>query len=169
MSHTMYQASIPVYVHGLNNLSAILTKAEAYAAAKKIDPSVLVNARLAPDMFPLSRQIQITSDGVKGGVARLAGVEIPSYPDTEATFAELQERIKKTIVFIHSVSLQQIDGSEKKAITLKVGGRELKFEGLDYLLRFVNPNFYFHISIAYAILRHNGLDVGKMDYLGPIQ
>lgn len=169
MTHSMYQASIPVYVHGLTNLSALLTKAENYATAKKIDPSVFINARLAPDMFPLARQIQITSDVVKGGVARLAGVDVPSYADTETTFAELQERIKKTTAFLQSVSAKQIDGSETKKISLKVGGRDLSFEGLDYLLRFMNPNFYFHISIAYAILRHNGVDIGKMDYLGAIQ
>ena len=168
MSLTMYQASIPTFIHGLNNLSAILTKASAYAAARKIDPSVLVNARLAPDMFPLSRQIQIASDGVKGCAARLAGIEVPSFPDTETTFDELQARIAKTITFLKSVTAKQIDGSEERDITLKVGGNDMRFKGEHYLLSFVIPNFYFHITAAYAILRHNGLDIGKRDFLGTL-
>ncbi len=166
MSLSMYQASIPTFVRGLKNLSAILAKASAYAESKKIDQTVLVNARLAPDMFPLARQIQIASDGVKGCAARLAGVEVPSFPDNEASFADLQERINKTISFIESVKPEQIDGSEEKAIHLKVGGRELDFKGQPYLLEFVIPNFYFHLTAAYAILRHNGLDIGKRDFLG---
>lgn len=166
MTLSMYQASIPVFVRMLNNLSAILTKAEAYASAKSIEPSVLVNARLAPDMFPLSRQIQIASDTAKGCAARLAGVEVPSFPDTESTFAELQERIKKTLNFVQSVDASRIDGSEGKAITLKMRTGELNFTGQDYLLNFVLPNLYFHVSVAYGILRHNGLDIGKKDYLG---
>ncbi|MDX2074629.1 MAG: DUF1993 domain-containing protein [Alphaproteobacteria bacterium] len=169
MTISMYQASVPTFVHGLTNLSVILTKAAAYAEAKKIDPSVLINARLYPDMFPFSRQIQITTDVVKGGVARLAGLEVPAFPDTEATFPELQERIAKTVAFIKTATAGQIDGSEEKAISLKVGPNQMSFKGQDYLLQFVIPNFYFHISIAYAILRHNGLDVGKMDFLGKIQ
>ena len=166
MTLSMYQASIPTFIHGLQNLSAILAKAAAYAAAKKIDPSVLIGARLAPDMFPLSRQIQIATDGVKGCAARLAGIDVPSYPDTEITFPELQARIAKTIAFLQSVSAEKIDGSEKRAILLKVGGNELKFEGQPYLLGFVIPNFYFHVTTAYAILRHNGVDIGKIDFLG---
>ena len=169
MSLSMYQASIPVFVHALTNLSAILGKAEAYATAKKIEPSVLINARLYPDMFPLSRQIQIACDIAKGGVARLADVDVPSFADTETTFAELQERIKKTIAFIQGQTAKQIDGSEAKAINLKVGGNELKFEGQPYLLNFVIPNIFFHTSITYAILRHNGVEIGKMDFLGAIQ
>ena len=165
MSISMYQSSVPVCVRMLSNLSAILKKAEAYAAAKKIDPSVLINARLAPDMFPLSRQIQIATDVTKGGAARLAGVDVPSYEDKEATFPELQERIQKTITFIQSIKPAQIDGSEEREINLKVGD-EMNFLGLPYLLTFVMPNVYFHVTTAYAILRHNGLDVGKMDYLG---
>src|SRR5271170_1745094 len=162
MSLSMYQASIPTFIHGLNNLSAILTKAAAYAEAKKIDPSVLVGARLAPDMFPLSRQIQIATDGVKGGAARLAGIDVPSYADTETTFDELQARIAKTIAFLQSVSAKQIDGSEERAISFKGGARDWNFKsGHDYLLTFVIPNFYFHVTTAYAILRHNGLDIGK--------
>jgi len=162
----MYQASIPVFVKQLNNLSAILKKAEEHAAAKKIEPEVFINARLAPDMFPLSRQIQIATDGVKGCAARLVGVEVPSYPDTEKTFPELQARIAKTIEFINTFSAKQIDGSEERKVTLKLRGQETVFLGQPYLLNFVLPNLYFHITTAYAILRHNGVDVGKKDFLG---
>jgi len=168
MTLSMYQASIPVIVHALNNLTVILKKGEAFATAKKIEPSVLINARLAPDMFPLSRQVQIATDVVKGGAARLAGVEIPSYADTESSFAELYERINKTITFLNGFKPAQIDGSEDKAISLKVGGNDLAFTGQQYLLHFVLPNLFFHITTAYAILRHNGVDVGKKDFLGGI-
>ncbi len=166
MSLSMYQASIPVIVRFLERLSAILAKGEAHATAKKIDPSVFINARLAPDMFPLSRQVQIATDVTKGGVARLAGVEIPSYADTESSFAELQERIKKTIAFVQGIKAPQIDGSETRTISLKVGGRELSFDGLTYLLNFVMPNLFFHVTTAYDILRHNGVELGKGDFLG---
>lgn len=168
MTLSMYKASIPVFVHNLNNLSAILDKAAAYAEKKKIEPSVLINARLAPDMFPLSRQVQIASDIAKGGAARLAGAEIPSYEDKETTFAELKARVAKTIAFLETIKAAQIDGSEGKKITLKVGGREMNFTGLPYLFNFVLPNIYFHITAAYAILRHNGLEIGKADYLGNV-
>jgi len=151
-----------------NNLLGILKKGEVFAAAKKIEPSVLANARLAPDMFPLSRQVQIATDVVKGGAARLAGAEIPSYADTESSFAELYERIQKTIAFLNGFKAAQIDGSEDKAITLKVGGNDLTFTGQQYLLHFVLPNLFFHITAAYAILRHNGVDVGKKDFLGSL-
>lgn len=166
MSLTMYQASIPVFIRMLGNLSAILEKAAAHAETKKIDPSVFVNARLAPDMYPLSRQIQIATDMAKGCAARLAGIEIPSYADTESTFPELQERIAKTVDFLQSVSAEQIDGSEERTVTLKIHGKELNFLGQPYLLNYVLPNFYFHITTAYAILRHNGLEIGKMDFIG---
>jgi hypothetical protein len=166
MSLSMYQASIPVFIRNLNNLSAILTKAEANALARKIDPDVFVNARLAPDMFALARQIQIATDAVKGGTARLAGVEVPSFPDTEKTFPELQARIAKIIDFLKTFKAQQIDGSEERKITLKVGGQEMTFSGQVYLLNFVLPNLFFHITTTYAILRHNGVDLGKKDYLG---
>lgn len=162
----MYQASIPVFVRMLDNLTEILKKAEAYADAKKIDHSVLINARLAPDMFPLSRQVQIATDGVKGCAARLAGIEVPSYADTETTFPELYARIQKTIDFLKSVTAKQIDGTEDKQISLNVGKRALEFKGQVYLLYFVIPNFYFHVTAAYAIIRHNGVDIGKMDFLG---
>ena len=166
MSLTMYQASIPVFVRMLGNLSAILDKAAAHAEAKKIDPSVFINARLAPDMFPLSRQIQIATDMAKGCAARLAGIEVPSYEDNESTFAELHARIAKTIAFIESVSASQIDGSEERQITLKFGSHELNFLGQAYLLNFVLPNFHFHLTTTYAILRHNGVEIGKKDYTG---
>ena len=166
MSLSMYQASIPVFIRNLNNLSAVLKKAEAHAQAKKIEPDVFINARLAPDMYPLARQVQITTDAVKGGAARLAGVEVPSFPDTEKTFPELQARISKIIDFLNTFKAGQIDGGEDRKVTLKIGGQEMSFAGQPYLLNFVLPNMYFHISIAYAILRHNGVDLGKKDYLG---
>lgn len=166
MSLTMYQASIPSFVRMLDNLSVILDKAAAHAEAKKIDPAVFINARLAPDMFPLSRQVQIATDMVKGCAARLAGIEVPRYEDNETTFAELQTRIGKTKAFLQSVSASQIDGSEERQITLKFGSRELSFLGQPYLLDFVLPNFHFHLSMTYAILRHNGVEIGKKDYIG---
>jgi hypothetical protein len=166
MSLSMYQASIPVFIRNLNNLSAILTKAEANAQARKIEPEVFVNARLAPDMFPLSRQVQIATDAVKGCAARLAGVEVPSFPDTEKTFPDLQARIAKTADFLKTFKAGQIDGTEEKKIALKVGGQDMTFAGQVYLLNFVLPNLYFHITTAYAILRHNGVELGKKDYLG---
>jgi hypothetical protein len=169
MTLSMYQASVPVFIHSLKNLSAILSKAEAFCAAKKIDPSVLINARLAPDMFPLSRQVQIATDIAKGGAARLADIEVPSFPDTETTFAELQARVAKILAFLQTLKAAQIDGSEDRAINLKVGPRELSFKGQDYLTHFVIPNVYFHITAAYAILRHNGVELGKSDFLGEIQ
>jgi hypothetical protein len=166
MSLSMYQASIPVFVRALANLSHVLDKGAAFAEARKIDPSVLVTARLAPDMFPLSRQVQIATDMVKGAAARLAGAEIPSYADTEASFADLKARIAKTVAFLDGFKAGQIDGSETRSVSLKVRGRDTSFRGQDYLLTFVYPNLFFHISIAYAILRHNGVELGKMDYLG---
>jgi hypothetical protein len=166
MSLTMYQASIPSFVRMLGNLSAILDKAAAHAEAKKIDPAVFINARLAPDMFPLSRQVQIATDMVKGCAARLAGIEVPRYEDNETTFAELQARIDKTKAFIQSVNASQIDGSEQRQIALKFGSRDLSFLGQPYLLDFVLPNFHFHLSMTYAILRHNGVEIGKKDYIG---
>lgn len=169
MTISMYQASIPTFIHSLGNLYAILAKAATYAGAKKIDPSVLVNARLYPDMFPLSRQVQIATDVAKGGAARLAGVEVPSFADNETTFEQLQERVAKTIAFLKTITAAQVDGSEGKEISLKVGPNQMSFKGQDYLLQFVIPNVYFHITTTYAILRHNGLDIGKADFLGKIQ
>lgn len=161
----MYQASVPVFIRMLQNLAHLLEKGEAYAKEKKFDSAILVNARLAPDMFPLSRQVQIASDGVKGCAARLAGAEVPSYADTEASMEELIARVEKTVAFLKTFSAQQIDGTEEKPIHLKIGGRELDFKGQDYLLGFVLPNLYFHITAAYAILRHNGVPLGKVDFL----
>jgi uncharacterized protein len=161
MSISMYRASIPVFIRALNNLSAILKKGETHAGSASF-----VEARLAPDMLTLAGQVQRTSDTAKATVARLAGIDSPSFPDTEKTFAELQARIKKTIDFLQGVKPAQIDGSEQKKIEFKAGQRELKFTGEDYLLGFALPNFYFHVTAAYAILRHKGVALGKMDYLG---
>ncbi len=169
MSLTMYQASIPAFVRMLGNLSAILNKAVDHAEAKTIDPAVFINARLAPDMYPLSRQIQIATDMVKGCAARLAGIEVPTYEDTETTFAELQARIAKTMTFLQSVNEDQINGSEEREITLKIRSREMVFLGQAYLFNFVIPNFYFHVTTTYAILRHNDVEIGKMDYMGEPQ
>ena len=166
MTISMYQASVPVLARMFGNLSAILTKAEEDSAARKIEPSVFLNARLAPDMHPLTRQIQIASDAAKGGVGRLAGIDVPSFADTETSFSELHARIKKTLDFIESVTASQIDGSEAKTITLQFPGREVSFPGQVFLLNFTLPNFFFHVTMAYAILRHNGVTVGKMDFLG---
>jgi uncharacterized protein len=166
MSLSMYQASVPVFTRALGNLSKILDKGAAFADSRKIDPSVLINARLAADMFPLSKQVQIATDMAQRGSARLAGVDFANMPDTETTFPELQARISKTLKFVKSLSASQIDGSEAKPITITVGGNDMTFTGQVYLLNFVLPNLYFHITAAYLILRHNGVDVGKLDFLG---
>ncbi|WP_437735065.1 DUF1993 domain-containing protein [Sorangium sp. So ce1335] len=166
MAISMYQASVPVLVRMLGNLASILTKAVAYAEAKKIEPRVLLDARLAPDMLSLTRQVQIATDTAKGCGARLAGVDVPKYEDNEASFDELQARIAKTVAFLNGLRREQIDGSEDRDVTIPTRGQALQFKGLPYLLNFVLPNFYFHVTTAYAILRHNGLDVGKMDFLG---
>ena len=166
MTISMYQATIPVCTRMLNNLAAILEKAAAHANARKIDPTVLIDDRLYPDMLPMGRQIMIASDTAKGSAARLAGVEPPKYEDNEKTFPELIERLRKTIAYLNTFKPEQIDGSEKKTITLKFRDDTLTLEGLTYLLNRVLPNLYFHVSIAYAILRYNGVDIGKKDYLG---
>jgi uncharacterized protein len=162
----MYQASVPVFVRMLKHLSAILDKAAARAEAKKINPTVFMNARLAPDMLPLTFQVQTACDAAKNCAARLAGIEAPSHPDTESSFPELKARIEKTIAFLSSVGAAQVDGSEERSITLKLAGREFPFTGQSLLLQFSLPNFYFHLTTAYAILRHNGVDIGKGDYIG---
>lgn len=166
MSTSMHQASVPVFVQMLGSLRAILDKAEAHCTAKKIDPSVILGARLFPDMFPLTRQVQLTSDFAKGPMARLAGQEPPKWDDKEASFAELRARIDKTIEFVKSFKPEQIDGSENRDVTLPIGGNPTTFKGQRYLLQFALPNFYFHHTAAYSILRHNGIEVGKRDYLG---
>lgn len=162
----MYQASVPCFVRTLGNLSAILDKAQAHVDAKKLDPAALTAYRLFPDMFPMTRQVQIACDAAKGGVARLAGLEIPVHEDSEKTLAELQARIAKTLVFVRSVTPAQIDGSENKDIVIKRGETETHFKGQQFLLGNVLPNFYFHVATAYNILRHNGVEIGKRDYLG---
>jgi len=162
----MYQASSPRFANALKNLSGILDKAQAHAEAKKIDPTVLANARLFPDMLPLKRQVQIACDNAKGAVARLAGVEIPKHEDTEETFADLKARIAKTLAFVETIKPAQIDGSEEKNIHLKLGSREVDWKGMQYLLGYALPNFYFHAVTAYDILRHCGVELGKRDYIG---
>jgi len=166
MTLSMYQASAPRFANTLKNLSAILDKAQAHADAKKIEPRVLTAARLYPDMFPMSRQVQSACDTAKGAVARLAGVEVPVHEDTEQTFEELKARIAKTITFIETIQPAQVDGSEDKEVVLKFRAGEVKFKGMQYLLGQALPNFYFHVTTAYNILRHNGVEVGKRDYIG---
>jgi len=166
MTISMYQASAPRYVNMLNNLSAILDKEQAHVEAKKLDAAALTAFRLYPDMFPLSRQVQVACDSAKGAVARLAGVEIPKHEDTEQTFAELKARIAKVIAFIGTIKPEQIDGSEDKEIVLKLRGNDVSFKGMQFLLGFAYPNFYFHVTTAYDILRHNGVEIGKQDFIG---
>jgi hypothetical protein len=166
MSISMYQASAPRFANTLKNLSAILDKAKAHAEARKIDEQVLTSMRLYPDMFALARQVQIACDSAKGAVARLAGVEIPKHEDTEKTFDELKARIAKTIAFIDTVKAAQVDGSEDKDIAMKLQGRDVTFKGMQYLLGFAYPNFYFHVTTAYDILRHAGVELSKRDFVG---
>ena len=166
MTISMYQASVPVFIRMLNNLVGILEKAAAYAEARKIDPTVLINSRLYLDMFPLARQIRIATDAALSGVARLAGMEPPKFEDNETTFAELIERVRKTIACVSGFKPEQIDGSENAKIELKVRDGTLTLDGLTFLLNRALPNFYFHIATTYGILRHNGLEIGKKDYLG---
>lgn len=167
MTISMYQASVPVFIRMLNNLAAILEKAAAHAEAKKIDPAVLINFRLYPDMLPFSKQIQIAADAAKLGTARLAGIESPKYQDNETTFPELIARVRKTIEYLETLKPEQIDGSEEKEISIPSHGSTLTYRGQDLLLHRALPNLYFHITTAYAILRHNGVELGKRDYLGP--
>ena len=166
MTISMYQASVPRFANMLGNLSAILNKAQAHADAKKIDVSVLTGSRLFPDMFPMSRQVQIACDTAEGVVARLAGVAIPAHDDSEKTLAELKTRIASAIAFIQTMTPAQIDGTEDKAIVTKRGDKETHYTGMQFLLGHAVPNVYFHITTAYNILRHNGVEVGKRDYLG---
>ena len=165
---SMFQASVPRFVNILGNLSNILDKAQAHVDAKKIDPAVLPSFRLFPDMLPMSKQVQIASDTAKGVLARLAGVEIPVYEDNETTLPELKARIAKTIAFLQSIKPEQIDGSEDRIVTLPLRGTEAKFRGQPYLLHFALPNFFFHATTAYAILRHAGVEIGKLDFLGAL-
>jgi hypothetical protein len=166
MSLSMSQASIPVFVQLLTAASNVLDKAAAHAEAKKIDPSVLLATRIFPDMFPLSRQIQIATDQAKGGAARLAGLEVPKYEDNEKTIDDLKARIAKTIAFVQSIDAAKIDGTEDKDLKIPLGPTERAFKGQAYLINFVLPNFYFHLTTAYNILRHCGVEIGKRDFLG---
>lgn len=167
MTISMFQASVPQLVRAIRSLVAILGKGAAHAEASNIDPTVLINSRLYPDMFPLGKQVQIVSDVSRRGVARLAGVEAPALEDTETTFAELIDRLEKSIAYLETFSAEQLDGTEEKEITLPVGkGKTMTFEGWPYLSFFVLPNVYFHVTTAYDILRHNGVELGKRDYLG---
>ena len=166
MTISMYQATVPVMQRSLANLVAILEKGAAHAEAKKIDPAVLVASRLYPDMFPLSKQVQIASDISKGGAARLAQVEPPAFEDNETTFAELIERLRKTIAFLGTLKAQQIDGSEERTVTWQTRTATKSMQGQPYLLNHVLPNVFFHVATAYDILRHNGVEIGKQDFLG---
>jgi hypothetical protein len=166
MKISMYQASVPRFVNILGNLSSILDKAQAYSDARKLGAEVLTAYRLFPDMLPMTSQVQIACDTAKGAVARLAGVDIPVHEDSEKTLADLKARIAKTIAFIQTVTPEQIDGTEDKEIVIKRGEQETRFNGMQFLLGRAVPNFYFHVTTAYNILRHNGVEIGKRDYLG---
>ena len=168
MAISMYQVSVPVFLKALGNLAAILDKGAAFATAKKIEPSVLLGYRLAPDMLNLTRQVQIAADHAKRASARLAGIEPPVYEDSETSFADLKARIARTVAFINTLKPGQIDGSEAREITLKIGGNSRTLAGLTYLLHNALPNFYFHLTTAYAILRHCGVEIGKGDFLGQV-
>ena len=164
----MYQASAPRFANTLKSLSAIIEKAQAHCETRKIDPLAITSFRLFPDMFPFNRQIYIATDTAKGAVSRLAGVEIPKYDDVEQTFAELRSRLAKTVDFLMSVPAAKIEGSADKDISIKLGGKDTVLKGAQYLLGHAYPNFYFHSATAYNILRHNGIEIGKRDFLGTI-
>lgn len=166
MSLSMYQACVPVFLSMLENLSKILAKAEAHAGERKIDPNVFLTARLAPDMFALCRQVQIATDHAKGAPSRLTGRDVPRYEDTEMTFGELQARIEKTRNYLKTFKPEEFEGAEDRAVEIKGGGRLFSFSGAHYLLHYALPNFYFHVTTAYDILRHNGVDLHKRDFTG---
>ncbi len=166
MPLSLHAAAVPQLVRSLKALSGVLAKAESHANALKLDHDALLKARLFPDMFHMTRQVQIACDMAKAGACRLAGREVPSHPDTEASFAELQARIAKVVELLESIPASEIDGQEARSIVIKVAGQEMTFTGADYLVSWLNPNFYFHATTAYAILRHNGVPLGKGDYLG---
>lgn len=167
MSISMYATSVPVFKQMLGSLKDILAKTEAYATEKKIDPNALLQARLFPDMFPLIRQVQIASDFAKGVSARLAGVEVPKHEDNEQTFADLKARVATTLAFIEQIKPEQVNGSEDREIVTQAGTpKEKKFTGQSYLLTYGLPHFFFHVTTAYSILRHNGIEIGKRDYIG---
>jgi hypothetical protein len=166
MALSFYDISVPVFVRGLGQLSHVLDKGLAHAQAAGLDPAELVNARLAPDMFTLAGQVQSASDASKLGTARIAGLTAPSFPDDETTYAELQARVAKTIDFLRGVDRTQVDGAEAREVVMKVRGNELKFTAERYLLQFALPNFFFHVTTAYGVLRHRGVPLSKLDYLG---
>ncbi|MFL6672959.1 MAG: DUF1993 family protein [Massilia sp.] len=163
---SMYNASVPVFRQVLGSLAAILAKAEAHAEAKKIEPAALLQARLYPDMFPLIRQVQVAADFAKGACARLAGVDVPRYDDVEQSFGELQERVARTLAFIESLPRDAIEASVDRDVTTGSGANVKQFKGQTYLLHYALPHFYFHATTAYAILRHNGVEIGKKDFIG---
>jgi uncharacterized protein len=169
MSVTLYDVSIPIFTLSLNNIAALLDKAASHADEKKVDPKTLPATRLIVDMLPLSAQVQIACDTAKGAAARLAGVEIPKHEDTEATISELKARVAKTLEFIRTIKPEQLQGAETREVILQFSGSTLKFNGLNYLTNFALPNFFFHVTMAYALLRKNGVELGKRDFLGPIQ
>ncbi len=168
MAISMYQFTVPLYVKTLGNLSAILDKGAAFAAEKKVEPAVLLGYRLAPDMFSLTRQVQTACDQAKRAVARLAGVEAPPYEDTETSFPELKARIDKTVAFIKSIKPEQMEGADTREIVLKIGGKDRPFTGQYYALHHAFPNFFFHCTTAYTILRHCGVNIGKGDFIGAL-
>lgn len=169
MNISMYEASIPTFVHTLKSLKAILEKGAAHAEAKKFDPAVLAASRLFPDMLPLTRQVQIASDAAKGAAARLAGVEPPKFEDNETTLPELVARVDKTIDFLLGFKPAQLENSEERSITINTPRNSFTFTGLVYLRHWALPNFFFHVTTAYNLLRHNGVEIGKADYLGGIR
>ncbi|QJU59490.1 DUF1993 domain-containing protein [Sphingomonas sp. AP4-R1] len=168
MTISMYQVSVPMFVRAFNALSAVIEKGEAHAAATGLDPADIFAVRLAPDMLPFPKQIQIASDMAKGGVARLAGLTPPSWADDEADLPALRARLAKTVAYLESIPADQVDGSEEKDITLKAGQNEYHFKGQAYLLHFVIPNVFFHLTTAYGLLRQKGVEIGKRDFLGGI-
>jgi len=168
VANLMYALSAPVFVRILRNLEGVLDKGAAHAAARKIDPAVLVGARLYPDMFPLSTQVRIACDFAKGAAARLTGNEPPKYEDNEATFDDLRARIARTIAYVESFKPEQFEGADARTVTMKMRGEDKAFDGITYLANIVLPNFYFHATTAYDILRHNGVELGKRDFIGPV-
>ena len=168
MPLSIYQASVPVFVRTLANLKNVLAKGAAHAQAKKIDDAAFLQARLFPDMFPLASQVHIATDMARGGAARLAGGEPPKYEDNEKTFAELIERVDRTIAYLQSLPESQFEGAETRTITRPVRGQPKEFTGLNYLQQFIVPNLYFHATTAYDLLRHNGVEVGKADFIGSL-
>ncbi len=166
MTISMHKASAPVFIRMLNNLDQLLAKAEENAKARGFDPNLLVTQRLAPDMRPLSSQIQLASDSAKGAMARLSGGTPPAMPDTETTIDQLRTRIANTIDYVKSVPAEAVDGSEERDVVLKTPSGDIPFKGLAFLTGFALPNFLFHVTTAYAILRHNGVPLGKLDFLG---